>query len=263
MGTLDGRVAIVTGGASGIGLATATRFAKEGARVVIADLNDAAGKEAADNLDGRFIRADVGDPADWEDLVAEAEQAFGGLDIAYLNAGVTTNGLDRLGAPPEPQPQQQARQAPDITTLTDAKYRRIMGANVDGVVFGTRAVVPALVRRGGGSIVATASMAGIIAFSPDPIYTATKHAVVGFVRSMAAQLEPRSITINAVCPGIVDTPLVGLARERLKTSGFAMIPPEDIAEAVLGAITGGDTGQCIVCQAGRPPTPFEFRSPTN
>src|ERR671934_1503755 len=94
-------------------------------------------------------------------------------------------------------------QQPDITQLTEAQYRRIMGPNVDGVVFGARAVVPAIAARGGGAIVATASLAGLIAFAPDPIYTLTKHAVVGFVRSLAQPLESRGITINAVCPGIV------------------------------------------------------------
>jgi len=240
VGALENKVAIVTGGASGIGLATATRLAAEGASLVIADLNEDAGKAVATELGGRFVRADVGNAADWAAVVAEAEESFGGLDMAYLNAGVTT-------------------QEADITKLTDEGYRRVMGANVDGVVFGARAVVPALERRGGGALVATASLAGIIAFAPDPIYTATKHAVVGLVRSLAAQLEAKSITINAICPGIVDTPLVGPARDRLKDAGFPMIPPEDIAEAVFACVTGQvETGACLVCQPGRPYEAYHF-----
>ena len=240
MGALDGKVAIVTGGASGIGLATATRLAAEGASLVLADLNEDAGKAAAADLGGRFVCTDVGRPLDWTQVVAEAEEAFGGIDLAYLNAGVTT-------------------QQPDIAAVTDEQIRRVFGANVDGVVFGVRAVVPAMERRGGGAIVATASLAGIIAFAPDPLYTATKHAVVGLVRSLAAQLTAKHISINAVCPGIVDTPLVGPARERLKEAGFPMIPPEDIAAAVVQCMTGGaESGACLVCQPGRPPEPYQF-----
>lgn len=241
MGSLDGKVVIVTGGASGIGLATATRLRDEGAELILTDLNEEAGTVAAAELDARFVRADVGRSSDWERVVADAEATFGGIDHVFLNAGVTT---------------QQA----DITAISDDQIRRVFGANVDGVLFGTRAVVPALERRGGGSIVATASLAGIIAFAPDPLYTATKHAVVGFVRSVAAQLEPRRIRINAVCPGIVDTPLVGPARENLKAAGFPMIPPEEIADAVVGRFTGTGTGECVVCQPGRPAEVYQFSS---
>ncbi len=117
MGALEGKVAVVTGGASGIGLATAQRFAAEGASVVVVDRNADDGERVAKELDGRFVAADVGSPADWKAIVAETESAFGGIDVAYLNAGVTTG-------------------ESNIDALTDEQYRRIMGANVDGVVFG-------------------------------------------------------------------------------------------------------------------------------
>jgi NAD(P)-dependent dehydrogenase (short-subunit alcohol dehydrogenase family) len=134
-----------------------------------------------------------------------------------------------------------------------------MGANVDGVVFGARAIVPALAARGGGALVATASLAGLIAFPPDPIYTLTKHAVVGLVRSLAPQLLAKNITINAICPGVVDTPLVGDARQMLEQAGFPMIDPADIAAAVLMCATGRATGLAYACQAGREPVAYEFR----
>ena len=240
MGAFDGKVALVTGGASGIGLAAVRRFAQEGATVVIADLNKAAGEEAAEEVGGRFVALDVADAGGWATTVAEIEDTEGGLDIAYLNAGVTTGN-------------------PDIATLGDAQYRRIMGANVDGVVFGMRATVPAIERRGGGAIVATASLAGIIAFAGDPIYTLTKHAVVGLVRSLAPQLQTKGITVNSVNPGIVDTPLVGSeGRQRLEAAGFPLIPPSEIASAVMRAIVEGGTGQCWVCQPGRDPEPYVF-----
>src|SRR5581483_1514656 len=183
MGLLDGKVAVVTGAASGIGLATARRFAAEGASVVIVDRNAEAGELAAKEIDGRFVAGNVGDPEAWAAIVATAEESFGGLDIAYLNAGITTG-------------------EGNMTALTDKQYRRIMAANVDGVVFGVRAATPAIAKRGGGAIVATASLAGLIAFPPDPIYNMTKHAVVGFIRGIAPQLEAQGITANCVCPVI-------------------------------------------------------------
>ena len=238
MGALNGKVAVITGGSSGIGLATTKLFLSEGAKVVIADLQPPT--ESLDADATAFAAIDVGDPEAWRSVVDTAESTFGGLDMAYLNAGVTT-GED------------------DITALTDEQYRRIMRANVDGVVFGARAVVPAIEKRGGGAVVATASLAGLISFPIDPIYTLTKHAVVGLVRSLASQLETRGITINAVCPGIVRTPLVGdEAVAGLEAAGFPLMPPEQIAEAVFMCVTGTATGQAYVCQPGREPVAYRF-----
>src|SRR3954468_2609225 len=132
MGRLGGRVAVVTGGASGIGRATVQRLAAEGASVVVADLDGAGAGRVAEEVGGRAVTLDVADPAAWAQLVEDV--APGGLHVAVLNAGVAT-GEDR------------------ITALTDTAYRRIMGVNVDGVVFGTRAVAPLLARGGGGAIV--------------------------------------------------------------------------------------------------------------
>lgn len=238
MARLDGKVALVTGGASGIGKATSELFAAEGARVCVVDISE-AGSEVAHAVGGRFVLGDVGDPDFNQQAVAACDDEFGGLDIAYLNAGVTTN-------------------QPDVAALTDEQYRRIMGVNVDGVVFGTRAAVPALERRGGGCIVATSSLAGILAFPLDPIYTLTKHAVVGFVRSLAAPLQEHGIRINCVNPGIVETPLLGEGAEEIKAAGFPLLQPGDIADAVLGIVLGDGTGECWCCQPGRPPEPYRF-----
>jgi NAD(P)-dependent dehydrogenase (short-subunit alcohol dehydrogenase family) len=236
MGALSGKVALVTGGASGIGKAVVERFAAEGADVIVADLNDADGEKVAADAGGRFVRLDVSDADAWDALVGSIDR----LDVAHLNAGVTT-------------------QNGDIRTLTEEQYRRVMGANVDGVVYGARAVVRSMEQTGGGSIVCTASIAGLIGFSPDPIYTLTKHAVVGFVRAMAQPLEPLGITINAVNPGIVETPLVGEdATKMLKAANIPLMPPSQIADAVVAAITSGRSGECWVCTARGGNAPHAF-----
>jgi NAD(P)-dependent dehydrogenase (short-subunit alcohol dehydrogenase family) len=143
--------------------------------------------------------------------------------------------------------------------VTDDEYRRVIGINMDGVFFGVRALVPLMIERGGGAIVATSSLAGLIAFTHDPLYTISKHAVVGLVRSMSEQLGVHGITINAICPGITDTPLIGDGKARLEAAGFPLITPEQIADAVIGRMVGSDTGLAWVCQAGREALPYHFR----
>ncbi len=241
MGLLDGKVAVVTGAASGIGLACANRFATEGATVVAVDIAADEVGRVAEAIGGVAVPADVSRPADWVGVV-ESVRSLGGVDAVFLNAGVTTG-------------------EGDISALTDDQYHRILGVNVDGVVFGARALVPELVSRGGGALVATASLAGLVAFAADPIYALTKHAVVGLVRGLALTLTDRGVTVNAVCPGMVDTPLVDDARAALAAAQFPLIAPEAVVEAVLGCLLGDGTGQAVVVQAGREPTPFRFSRP--
>lgn len=244
-----GKVALVTGGASGIGLATAELLRDEGASVVLADLDEARGRAAADELGVDFVPLDVSDPDGWRRAVAAVRKRHGGLDIAHLNAGVTT-------LPPR---EEGGLGAFDIATLPLEAYRRVMGANVDGVALGARAVVPALRERGGGAIVATASVAGLIGFALDPIYTMTKHAVVGLVRGLAPALEPEGITLNAVCPGGVATRILGPDMgARARAAGFELMEASQIADAVATAIRSGKTGQLYVCQAGQPHRTYEY-----
>ena len=232
MASLDGQVALVTGGASGIGLAVARLLRGEGALVVVIDIAEEEGRRVAAELDGRFVGFDVAEPRGWEEAVASIEEELGGLDVAFLNAGVTTG-------------------SNVLAEVTDSAYRRIMRANVDGVFLGARAVVPAMGRRGGGAIVATASIAGLVAYEPDPVYAMTKHAVVGLVRSLAPQLKRLGIRINAVCPGIVDTPLIGEEGRRLmEAASFPMIPPEKVAEVVLDCVVSQANGEAFVVQPG-------------
>ncbi len=166
---------------------------------------------------------------------AQAWETVGAVELACLNAGVVTG-------------------EHNVTRLSDGAYRRILGANLDGVVFGVRRL--ASVMESGSAIVATASLAGLVPSPEDPIYTLTKHAVVGFVRSVAPQLEERGIRINAVAPGFVETPLIDTSR--FTDAGFPLLQPGAVARAVLGAARCRETGQVWVVQPGREPLQFHF-----
>jgi NAD(P)-dependent dehydrogenase (short-subunit alcohol dehydrogenase family) len=168
---------------------------------------------------------DVGDPEAWLDVRP--------ADLVCLNAGVLARG--------------------DGTT---EDYRRILGVNVDGVVFGLQTLAPRM--REGSAFVVTASLAGLIPMPSDPLYTLTKHAIVGYARAMAQALEPRGIRVNVVCPGIVRTPMTEPQQEAFDAAGFPLMEPEQIAEAVLVAARSELTGQAWVCQPGREPTLFRF-----
>ncbi|HSC92446.1 MAG TPA: SDR family oxidoreductase [Gaiellaceae bacterium] len=172
---------------------------------------------------------DVSDPAAWDEVPR--------VDLACLNAGV----ISRVG---------------DVTQLPVEEYRRVLAANVDGVVLGTRAVARTM--GAGGAIVVTASLAGLVPVPGDPVYALTKHAVLGWVRSVAAQLEPRGIRVNAVCPGLVETPMTAAVRDQLEESGLPLIPPAAVAEAIVLAAQDERTGQAWVVQPGREPLRFRF-----
>ena len=229
----------MTGGASGIGLAVVRRLAAARARVVVADVDQAGGAAAAGEAGGTFVATDVGDPDAMQAAVDAAEAAYGGLDLVHLNAGVTTGtaALDRL----------------DLE-----RYRRVVAVNLDGVVFGIRSALPALRRRGGGAIVATASLAGLTAYPGDPVYSMTKHAVVGLTRTLAEPLAVDRVTVNCVCPGFADTPMLDRFAEGFRAAGFPLLSADEVASAVLAAAAGGGSGQAWVCQPGRPPEPFRF-----
>jgi NAD(P)-dependent dehydrogenase (short-subunit alcohol dehydrogenase family) len=237
---LDRAVALVTGGASGIGLAVVRRLAAAGTRVVVADVDQAGGAAAAGEAGGTFVATDVGDPDAVQAAVDTAEAAHGGLDLVHLNAGITTGtaALDRL----------------DLD-----HYRRVVAVNLDGVVFGIRSALPALRRRGGGAIVATASLAGLTDYPGDPVYSMTKHAVVGLTRTLAAPLAADRVTVNCVCPGFADTPMLDRFSGDFRAAGFPLLSADEVAAAVVAAATGGGSGQAWVCQPGRPPEPFHFR----
>ena len=233
-------VALVTGGASGFGEEVSRQLVRRGDQVVLCDVDEVGGQRVADELGATFLRCDV---SDFDQVVATteaAEQVHGGLDLVFLNAGVSTGcGI-----------------AEDFDL---AKYRRAMGINLDGVVFGVHAALPALRRRGGGSIVATASMAGLTGTPFDPVYGANKHAVVGLVRALGPALQPQGIRINAFCPGFAETKIISDIKSTLVGSGVPIIPVEAAGEAVLQAFDSSETGQAWLLQAGRDVMLYRFR----
>ena len=236
----DGQVVLVTGGANGIGAALCRELARRGAQLVVADVDEPAGEAVVAEVGGVFTMCDVADPAHSERAVAYAVERFGGLDVVHLNAGVTTGcGVG------------------DDFDL--ARYRRAMSINLDGVVFGVHAAIPALRARGGGRIVATASLAGLVAVPGEPIYAANKHAVVGLVRSLGPALEPDGIRINALCPGFADTTIVDEIRPVLAEMGVPIIPVPEVVTAAMALLGSQGTGECWCVQAGRASEPFHFR----
>jgi NAD(P)-dependent dehydrogenase (short-subunit alcohol dehydrogenase family) len=236
---LRDKVALITGGASGIGRATALALAEAGSVVVVADVNEEGGREVASQVGGHFVGVDVSDLESNEAMVRFAVDQAGGIDHVFLNAGVSTDTWF----------------GPDFSI--DA-YRRAMGINLDGVAFGVQASLEALRQRGGGSITATASLAGLTGMPMDAIYTANKHAVVGLVRALGPALVNDGIRVNAVCPGFTKSALTEGIEEGIAEYGVPLMEATDIAEVVVGLMSGDMAGEVWFVQPGRRGA-FEFR----
>lgn len=227
MERLKGKVALITGAASGLGRACAERFAQEGARVVVADIQEEAGKEVAQALpEGRFVKVDVTDPASVEAMIAETVQYYGRLDILFNNAGI------------------DGEQAPTAESTLE-NWRKVLAVNLDGVYYGMKYGIAVMLEQGGGVVLNMASIVGLVAFGNIPPYSASKAGVIQLTRAAAIEYAAQGIRVNALCPTVVQTPLVERfiqsspdpeeMRQRMeKMNPIPGMPtPEDVAAAAL------------------------------
>lgn len=233
MSGVSGKAAVITGGAGVIGRALGRHLVEAGAGVTLADTATGAGRALASELGCRFIETDVRDPGANEEMIAAAISHHGRLDLVFLNAGVSLQSLE-------------ARLPYDPACIDLGAYRQILSVNIDGPVFGVSAAIGALAP--GGAIVVTASVAGLIAWPPDPVYTISKHGLVGYVRSIAPSLHEKGITINAVCPGAT-----GHFDPGQIPDGLAVLAPETVAAAMVELATDGGTGRAASVVADREP----------
>lgn len=218
---LKDKVAVITGGASGIGRETALLFAEEGACVVVADVSEDAGREVAAEIGktkghGCFVKADVSKAADCEQMINMAETAFGQLDILFNNAGIMDGGDE------------------DAVTTEEAIWDRTMAINLKGVFFGCKYGVPALRRNGGGVIINTASFVAVMgAATPQLAYTASKGGVLAMTRELAVIHARENIRVNALCPGPLKTELLMnfLDTEEKKQRRLVHVPMGRFGEA--------------------------------
>jgi NAD(P)-dependent dehydrogenase (short-subunit alcohol dehydrogenase family) len=210
---MRGRVAIVTGGGSGIGAALVRAMAGRGATIMIADIDEAAGKSVAAELDQvSAVTLDVRDATAVADLVAQTKAEHGQLDYMFNNAGIAVGGL--------------------VEEFTLDHWDRVIDVNLRGVIHGVHAAYPVMLAQGNGHIVNTASLAGLIPGPGLAPYDATKHAVVGLSLSLRAEAGGRGVKVSAICPGFVDTPLLGRVNPDLPKTSAGMENAGDVSKIV-------------------------------
>ncbi len=256
MGRLDGKVAVISGGGSGIGAATARLFADEGATVIVTGRREAPLREVAEATGGVAIAGDAGDPAHAERVVARAIDAFGGVDVMVANAA-TGDGRS-------------------VADVDDEGWQRVLDVNLTGPMRLARACLPSMIERGGGSMVLVSSVIALAASTDSAAYATTKTALIGLMRSIAVDFGPRGVRANVVCPGWVRTPMGDAAMDSIadvddRDVGYRLatryVPlrrpamPEEIARCCLflasdeasivtGAVLVADGGQTAVDLGG-------------
>jgi 3alpha(or 20beta)-hydroxysteroid dehydrogenase len=215
MGRVSGKVAIISGAAQGMGEAHARLFVAEGAKVILTDLNDKAGQALADSLgeNAMFIRQDVTQKADWQRVVQEGEARFGNINVLVANAGVIGKVASTLD-------------------FTEEDYHFVCNINQTGVFLGIQAVLPSMIRAGGGSIVNISSIAGMVACYglPNIAYVASKFAVRGMTKRVAVEFGDKNIRCNSIHPGFIKTPMMAAATDEEGGDAVSMIPLRRMAE---------------------------------
>jgi NAD(P)-dependent dehydrogenase (short-subunit alcohol dehydrogenase family) len=247
-GLVQGKVALVTGGGSGIGRATALRLAQQGAKVMIADYMPEGGDRTVKMIkeaggEAAFVEADVSVTKQVEAMVNKTVQTFGRIDCAFNNAGI------------------EGRMADTVECAEDV-FDRTIAINLKGVWLCMKYEIPQMLKQGGGTIVNTASVAGLVGFERLPAYNASKHGVVGLTRTAALEFAQKKIRVNCVCPGVIRTPMVerlldnrGFSEQELNAGEPVgrMGQPEEIAEGVVWLLSEASsfvTGHPMVIDGG-------------
>lgn len=231
-------VVVVTGAGGGIGVEVCHRLSAAGLEPFVADIDATLARSLAEELDARWFALDVTSPESWSAMRQQMIEEGAAASSLILNAGLAGGG--------------------DLAAFDRDRYRALFAVNVDGVVNGMATFLDDLSGGAGAAIVVTASLAGITGTPFDPFYAMTKHALIGLVRSIAPTLSTQGVRVQAVCPGIVDTPLLGLAKSELAAADYPLLTSGEVAAALVECVQGIRNDTVTVVQVGRVPMAYRF-----